>query len=154
MRHYNPPYYSDEDRSDGRYYSSESPEETDSECDDYRERGGGVGRGYHISDDRGVVCIPDSESPSEGGIPDSESETETDDYSDRYVPEDYESGSTRDRDDHDSYGDSYDGWDDYDDGDYGDYDGVHFSRFPIFRVLIFPLSQTETRQTIIIRPGL
>jgi len=122
VRHYNPNYYSDEDRSDGRYYSSESPEETDSEYDGYRERGGGPSRGYRLSDNRGVVCVPDSESPSEGGIPDSDSETKTDDYSDRHGPEDYESGSTHDRDDRDSYGDSYDDWDDYDDEDYGDYD--------------------------------
>lgn len=155
MRHYNPHYYSDDDRSDGRYYSSESPEETDSEYDDYRERGGGPARGYHVSDDRGVVCVPDSESPSEGDTPDSESETETDDHSDRYVPEDYESGSAHDRDDYHSYGDPYDDWDDYDDEYYGEYDGVFvllFSRFLMFRMLISPSSQTKNLLIIIIRP--
>lgn len=126
VRHYYPQYYSDEDRSDGGYYSSESPDETDSEYDDYyRERGGGPSHVYHVPDDRGAVRPPDSESPSED-VPDSESETETDDCSDRYVPESYESGSTCDRDDHDSYGDSYDGWDDYDDGDYDDGDSSDY----------------------------
>ncbi|KAF9651492.1 hypothetical protein BDM02DRAFT_3184496 [Thelephora ganbajun] len=120
VRHYNPHRYSDEDRSDGTYSSSESPEETDSEYDDHRDRG--PGRGYYVSDDRGAVHVPDSEFPSEGGAPDSESETETDDYSDRYVPEEYESGSVYDRDDHDSYGGSFDDWDGYGDDDYGDYD--------------------------------
>ena len=127
MRHYYPHYYSDEERSDGRYYSSESPGETDSEYDDYRERGGDPSRGYHVSDDRGLIQVPDSDSPSERGVPDSESKTETDDCSDRRVPEDYESGSTYERDDHayDSYGDSYEDWDDYDDDDY---DGVFIYR--------------------------
>lgn len=128
VRYYNPHYYSDDERSDGRYYSSESPDETDSEYDDYREMGGVPGRRvYHYPDDRGMAHALDSESPSEGGVPDSESETETDDYSDRYIPEEYlpegyESESKYDRDDHDSYGDSYDDWDDYDDDYYGDYD--------------------------------
>jgi len=122
VRYYNPHDFSDEDRSDGEYYSSESPDETDSEYDDYRERGGGLDHGYHVPDDRGVACVPDSESPSEGGGHHSGSETETDEYSDRFVPEDYESGSAHDRDDRDSYGGSYDDWDDYDDDDYGDYD--------------------------------
>lgn len=122
VKHYNPPYYSDDDRSDGGYYSSESPEETDSEDDDYKDRG--PGRGYYMSDNRGPPHIPDSESPSEGGVPDSESETETDDYSDRYAPEGYESGSAYDRDDYDSYGGSYDDWGDYDDDGYGEYDGI------------------------------
>lgn len=133
VTHYHPPYYSDEDRSDGGYYSSESPEETDSEHDDYR----GPSRGYYISDNQGAVRIPipDPESPSEGGVPDSESETETDDYSDRYLPEGYESGSTYDRDDCDSYGGSYDDWDDYDGDDYGEYDGLF--------VLSFTCSQTS-----------
>lgn len=129
MRHYNPPYYSDEDRSDGGYYSSESPEsETDSERD-YRESG--PARGYYVSDDRGAAHVPVSDSTSED-VPDSESETETDEYSDRHVPEEYESGSA-DRDDRDSYGDSYDDWDDDDYDDYGEYDGMVmllFTRFP------------------------
>lgn len=163
MRHYNPHDYSDDDRSDGIYYSSESPDETDSEYDDYRERGGGANCGYHVSDDRGVVCVPASDSPSEGGIPDSESETETDDYSDRYSPEDYESGSTHDRDDHDSHGDSYDGWDDVDDDEYGDYDGApilpscsHTFRYPacscppcarrrLFRLLLLDIGCKEAQ---------
>lgn len=140
------------------YYSSESPDETDSEYDDYyRERGGGPSHVYHVPGDRGVVPAPDSESLSGGGVPDSESETETDDYSDRYVPEGYESGSTCDRDDHDSYGDSYDGWDDYDDDDYGDYDGVSirpFSPVLIIHMLNPPSSQMETLPIIITRPGL
>lgn len=123
VRYYHSHSYSDEDRSDGRYYSSESPEETDSEYDDYhRERGGGPNHGYRVPEGRGVAQVPDSESPSEEDTPDSESVTETDDYSDRHIPEDYESGSTYDRDDRDSYGDPYDDWDDYDDDDYGDYD--------------------------------
>ena len=122
VRHYKPPYYSDEDRSDGGYYSSESPEETDSESDDHRDRD--PGRGYYISNNRGPAHIPDSESPSEGDVPESESETETDDYSDRYATEGYESGSAYDRDDYDSYGGSYDDWDDYDDDGYGEYDGI------------------------------
>lgn len=133
MRHYNPPYYSDEDRSDGGYYSSESPEETDSEHDDFRGRGP-VGRGFHVPDNRGVLHVPDSESPSEGDTPDSESETETEDSSDRYVPEEYESGSAYDRD---SYGDSYDD----DDDDYGEYDGMvilPFTYFPTFVRLFLP----------------
>jgi hypothetical protein len=143
VRHYIPYEYSDEDRSDGGYYSSESPEETDSEYDHRRERGEGpYYRGYHhMPDDRGAVCVPDSDSPSEGDTPGSESETETDDYSDRHVPEDFESGSTYDREDHHSYGDPYDDWDDYGDDDYGDYDGLFlllFSPFPMFRVLISP----------------
>ena len=131
VRQYRPPYYSDEDRSDGGYYSSESPEETDSESDDYRDRG--PGRGYYATDNRGAPHLPDSESPSEGGVPCSESETETDDYSDRYAPEGYESGSAYDRDDRDSYGGSYGDWDDYDDDDYGEYDGLFvllFTPFP------------------------
>ena len=131
VRHYNPRYYSDEDRSDEGDYSSESPSETDSERDGYRDRG--PGRGHYVSDDRGAVHVPDSESSSEEGVPDSESETETDDVSDRYVPEGYESSSAYDRDDRDSYGDSYDDWDDYDDDDYGGYDGMFvllFTRFP------------------------
>jgi hypothetical protein len=142
VRHYNPHYYSDDERSDGRYYSSESPDETDSEYDDYRERGVGPSRGpYHVSDDRAVVYVPDSDSPSEGDTPDSDDETETDDYSDRYVPEDCEAGSTYDRDDHHSYGDSFDSWDDYDDDDLGEYDGAFvllFLSFPVFTVLISP----------------
>lgn len=124
VKHYSPPYYSDEDRSDDGYYSSESPEETDSEPDDYKERG--PGRGYYVPDNRVAALAQDSESPSEGDVPDSESETETDDYSDRYAPEGYESGSAYDRDDYDSYsyGGSYDDWDDYDDDGYGEYDGI------------------------------
>ena len=66
----------------------------------------------------GVIHTPDSESSSEGGPPDSGSETETDDCSDRHIPEGYESGSACDRDDYDSYGDPYGDWDDYDDDDY------------------------------------
>lgn len=156
MRHYNPHCYSDDDRSDGRYYSSESPEESDSEYNDYREMVRGPSRGYYAPDDRGPACVPDSESPSEGGIPGSESETETDDYSDRYVPEDYESGSTHDRDERESHGGSYDDWDDYDDDHYGDYDGVFalLSPFLISRTLISPPSQTKTLPIMIIRPGL
>lgn len=129
MRHYNPPYYSDEDRSDGRYYSSESPDETDSEYDGYRERG--PGRGYYVSNDRGVLHAPDSESSSED-VPDSESETETEECSDRHDPEECESGSVYDRDDHDSYGDPYNDWDDDDYDDYGEYDCtfVFFFRLP------------------------
>ena len=146
VRYYHQHCYSDEDRSDGRYYSSESPEETDSEHD-YRREGGGPGpsREYHVSDDRGVVVpppVPDSESPSEEGVPESESETETEDCSDRYVPEEYESGSACDRDDYsyDSYGDSFD-----DD----DYDGTVFvfifPQFPVMlHVLILPSFQTKT----------
>jgi len=132
VRHYNPPYYSDEDRGDGGYYSSESPDSTDSEYDDRRDRGPGLG--YHVPDNRGVPHVPDSESSSEGDAHDSESETETDDYSGRYVPEEYESGSAYDRDDLDSYGGSYDDWDD-DDDDYGEYDGMlvlPFTFFPTF----------------------
>lgn len=121
VRHYNPPYYSDEDRSDGSYSSSESPEETDSERDDYRGRG--PGRGYYVSDDRVVVRPPDSESSSSEDVPDSGSETETEDYSDRHVPDEYESRSY-DRDDRDSYGDPYDDWEDDDYDDYGEYDGM------------------------------
>ena len=155
MRYYNSHSYSDEDRSDGRYYSSESPEETDSELDDYyRERGGGPNRGYRVPEGRGVAQVPDSEPPSEEGIPDSESETETDDYSDRHIPEDCESGSTYDRDDRDSYGDPYDDWDDYDDDDYGGYDGTFiflFSSFSLFRTLIPPSPQTRIFPIIIIR---
>lgn len=155
MRYYNSHSYSDDDRSDGRYYSSESPEETDSEYDDYyRERGGGPNRGYHVPEGRGVVQVPDSEPSSEEDVPDSETETETDDYSDRHIPEGYESGSTHDRDDRDSYGDPYD-WDDYDDDDYGDYDGTFislFSSFSLFRTLIPPSSQTGILPIIIIRP--
>ena len=131
VRRYQPPYYSDEDRSDGRYYSSESPDETDSESEDYRERGPALG--YYATDNRVAPHIPDSESLSEGGVPDSESETETEDYSDRDVPEGYESGSTHDRDDYDSYGGSYGDWDDHDDDDYGEYDGLFvlpFTRLP------------------------
>ena len=133
MRHYHPHYYSDEERSDGGYYSSESPEETDSERDDYRDRG--PRHGHYVPDDRGAAHVPDSESTSEGGVPGSESETETetDDYSERHAPEEYESGSGYDRDDRDSYGDFYDDWDDYDDDDYGEYDGMFmlpFTGFP------------------------
>jgi len=121
VRRYRPSDYSDEDRSDGRYYSSESPEETDSEHGDYRDRG--RARGYYAPNDRGAPHIPDSESTSED-VPDSESETETDDYSDRNAPEEYESGSTCDRDDDDSHGDPCGDWDDYDyDDDYYDYGG-------------------------------
>lgn len=124
MRHYNPHEYSDDDRSEGRYYSSESPDETDSEYDDYRERGWGPSHAiYHAPVDRGAVYAPDSESYSEGGTPDSTSETETDDYSDRPVLEGYESGSTYDREDHHSYGDPLDDWEDYEGDEYG-YDGV------------------------------
>lgn len=130
MRHYHPPYYSDEDRSDGSYYSSESPEESDSERDDYRERG--PGRGYYVSDDRGAAHVPDSDSSSESDTHDSESETETDEYSDRYVPEEYGPGSAHDRDDRDSYGESYDDRDDDDYDDYGEYDGVFM--FPFTRL--------------------
>ena len=150
VRRYQPPYYSDEDRSDGRYYSSESPDETDSESEDYRERGPGLG--YY---DRGVPHIPDSESPSEGGVPDSESETETDDYSDRDIPEGYESGSTHDREDYDSYGGSYGDWDDYDDDDYGEYDGLFVLPIyvsPDLRILIPPWSQTAIPPTITTKP--
>jgi len=139
VRRYQPPYYSDEDRSDGRYYSSESPDETESESEDYRERGPGLG--YYATDNRGVPHIPDSESPSEGDVPDSESETETDDYSDRDIPEGYESGSTHDREDYDSYGGSYGDWDDYDDDDYGEYDGLFmlpFACLPSFVYSFFP----------------
>ena len=121
VRHYNPPYYNDEDKSDGSCSSSESPEESDSERDDYRGRG--YGRGYYASDDRGVARPLDSESSSSEDVPDSGSETETDDHSGRYVPDEYESGS-HDRDDHDSYGDSYDDWEDDDYDDYGEYDGM------------------------------
>lgn len=122
VRYYYPRSYSDEERSDGRYHSSESPEETDSEYDDYyREKEVGPSQGYHIPDNRVALQVPDSESE---GVPDSETDTETDDYSDRHIPEDYESGSTHDRDDHDShgYGGFYDDWDDYGDDEYGDYD--------------------------------
>jgi len=120
VRHYNPPYYSDEDRSDGRYYSSESPEETDSEYDDYRERG--PGRGYYVSNDRtGALHAPDSESSSED-VPGSESETETEECSDRHAPEECESGSVYDRDEHYSYGDPYNDWDDDDYEEYGGYE--------------------------------
>jgi hypothetical protein len=147
VRHYTPLYYSDEDRSDGDY-SSESPEETDSETGAYRRMG--PGRGLRPLDNRGAAHIPDSESPSEGGVPGSESETETDDYSDRYVPEDYESGSGYDRDDRDSYGDSYDGWDDYDDDDYGDYDGMLAL---LIMYLPHSFSQTATPPIIITEPG-
>lgn len=141
MRHYNPPHYSDEDRSDGRYYSSESPEETDSEYDDYRERG--PGRGYYVSDDRAALHPPDSESSSEG-VPDSESETETDECSDRYVPEEYEPGPVYyDRDDHDidSYGDPYEDWDGDDYDEYGEYDctfALFFTRFPTTTCTLIP----------------
>jgi hypothetical protein len=128
VRHYNPPYYSDEDRSD---CSSESPDETDSERDDYREVRG-PGRGHYVLDDRRVVRPPDSDSSSSEDVPDSESETETEDCSGRYVPEEYESGSGYDRDDRDSYGDSYDD-DDYD--GYGEYDGI-----PILLLARFPTS--------------
>jgi hypothetical protein len=125
VRYYNPHFHSDDERSDGRYYSSESPEEsTDSEYDDYRESGGGPSHGYHFADGLGAIHDPDSDSSSEGGPPDSGSETETDDYSDRHLPEDYESGSACDRDGYDSYGDPYGDWDDYGDDDYGDYDGA------------------------------
>ena len=151
MRHYNPYEYSDEERSDGEYYSSESPEETDSEYEDYREMGGGPGRGYHVLDEQGAVYVLDSESPSEGDTHESESETETDDYSDRYVPEGYESGSTHDRDSHHTYGDPYDGWDDYDDDDFGDYDGLFTSPVPIFRMFMSLSSQTGTLPIIITR---
>lgn len=153
MRHYNPPYYNDEDRSDGGYYSSESPEETDSEHDDHRERG--LGRGYYVSDDRRVAAqLPVSESSSEEDDgPDSESETETEDSSDRYVPDEYESSSAYDRDDRDSYGDSYDD----DDDDRGEYDGISIFLFNVFSdlcVLIYPSSQTTNTPTIITKPGL
>ena len=131
MRHYIPYEYSDDDRSEGRYYSSESPDETDSEYDDYGERGPGPSHGYHVPDDLGAIYVPGSESPSEGGSPDSESETETEDYSDPPVPEDYESGSTYDREDHHSYEGSFDDWDDYEDDEYGDYyDGVFLLSSP------------------------
>lgn len=151
VTHYRPPYYSDEDRSDGRYYSSESPDETDSESEDYREMG--PGRGYYATDDRGVAHAPDSESPSEGGASDSESETETDDCSDRY---EYESGSAYDRDDYDSYGGSYGDWDDYDDDGYGGYDGLFYTPVymsPDLRMLISPSSQTAIPPTITTRPA-
>jgi len=155
VRHYHPQYYSDEDRSDGGYYSSESPEDTDSERDDYRDRG--HRHGHYIPDDLGAAHVPDSESSSEGGVPGSESETETDEYSDRYAPEEYESESAYDRDDRDSYGDPYGDWDEYDDDDYGEYDGM-FMRpvhtFPDFRVFISPSSQTATPPIIITRSGL
>lgn len=143
VRHYNPPYYSDEDRSDGSYSSSESPEETDSERDDHRGRG--PRRGYYVSDDRGAARLPDSESSSSEDAPDSESETETDDYSDRYVPDEYDS--------RDSYGDSYGDWDDDDYDDYGEYDGMSIlllACFPTSAYSFIPLSQTTT-PTIITR---
>lgn len=150
---YHPPYYSDEDRSDGRYYSSESPDDTDSESDDYKERG--PGPGYYPPDDRGAPHVPDSESPSEGGVPDSDSETETDDYSDRGVPEGYESGSTYDRDDRDSYGGSYGDWDDYDDDDYGEYDGLFVLPFTCLptSACSFPPYQTAIPPTTTTRPA-
>ena len=122
VRHYNPRSYSDEDRSEGRGYSSEDPDQTDSEHDDYRERG--PGRGHYVPNDLERALPPESESSSEEYAHDSESESETDDYSDRYIPDEYESGSTHDRDDRDSYGDSYDDWDDDDYDGYGEYDGI------------------------------
>jgi len=138
VRHYNPPYYNDEDRSDGGCSSSESPDETDSERDDYRERG--LGRGYYVLGDRlEAARLPgDSESSfSSEDVPDSGSETETDDDSDRCIPDEYESGSGYDRDDRDSYGDSYDHWDDDDYDDYGEYDGTVY---PILLLIRFPAS--------------
>jgi len=138
VRHYNPPYYSDEDRSDGGRYSSESPDETDSERDDYMRERGHPGRGYYVSGDRlEAVRLPgDSESSSsEEDVPDSGSETETDDYSDRYVPDEYESASAYDRDDRDSYVDSYGDWDDDDYDDYGEYDGTVYPILLLIRFL-------------------
>lgn len=103
-----------------------------------RERG--PGRGYYVSGNRlEAVRLPgDSESSSSSeDVPDSGSETETDDYSDRHLPDEYESGSTYDRDDRDSYVDSYGDWDDDDYDDYGEYDGTVY---PILLLIRFPAS--------------